>query len=229
MTNKRNPAQSTTEGYQRQDGLMPHRTPELLSRNGSGSGFWSTPWWLYRWLDEMFGFTLDAAAHEGNHKHERYCSADPDDTNSLGDGLELGWAGETVFCQPPYDKLKSTKNQVGWAEKCKLEFDNDPYHTDIVMLIPARPNCRYFYKYLVDAEVYYFDCKMAFLSPVDNLPKRQNTAGSMLVVFSRDSWKMELAQFGAVHPTMHSISVEKIEEWWKLNSENYLEESDDNI
>ena len=219
--NQRNPKQESTEGYDRDDGFMPGRTPELLSRNKTGSDSWSTSWRDYHFLNWMFDFTIDVAAHAGNHKHKRYFSADPDDPDSLGNGLKESWAGETVFCQPPYADLKSTRNQIGWAEKCATEYEKDGYNTTVVMLIPCRPYRRYFINYLANAEVYFFDRILSFLSPVDNLHRRENTVGSRLVVFSRDSYRAELAQFGTQHPTFQSISVDAIREWWLENQGDY--------
>lgn len=56
---------------------------------------WATPQAFFDALDAEFHFTLDPCASPGNAKCGKfYTIAD--------NGLEQDWAGETVFCNPPY-------------------------------------------------------------------------------------------------------------------------------
>lgn len=71
-----------------------------------------------RWDDRFGGFTLDAAADSGNTKCDRW----------LSDGLGSSWAGERVWCNPPYSGLDS------WVTKAWAEW---PGTRGIVMLLPA--------------------------------------------------------------------------------------------
>ena len=51
------------------------------------------------------------------------------------DGLAQSWAGETVFCNPPYSrKTKSNAGQIAWVEKCYKEAQGGII---VVMLISA--------------------------------------------------------------------------------------------
>lgn len=71
-------------------------------------------------LEERFGFTIDVAASERNRKVERFYSIDED-------GLAQSWAGERVWCNPPYSNIGE------WVEKAWGEQDAEL----IAMLLPA--------------------------------------------------------------------------------------------
>lgn len=76
---------------------------------------------LFDPLHERFGFTLDVAAAPHNAKCPRYFTRHDD-------GLEQSWAGEVVWCNPPYSNL------AGWLAKAWQEY---PTTRGIVMLLPA--------------------------------------------------------------------------------------------
>ena len=72
--------------------------------------------------NERFGpFTLDVAAAAHNTKCERYFTR-------ADDGLTQSWAGEMVWCNPPYSNL------YDWLAKAWAEFEGT---RGIVMLLPA--------------------------------------------------------------------------------------------
>ena len=67
---------------------------------------WATPQAFFDALDAEFHFTLDPCASPGNAKCGKfYTIAD--------NGLEQDWAGETVFCNPPYGRAI-----YDWVFKC---------------------------------------------------------------------------------------------------------------
>jgi phage N-6-adenine-methyltransferase len=76
-----------------------------------------------RSLESRFGepFTLDVAAAPHNAKAPRYFTR-------ADDGLQQSWAGERVWCNPPYSNL------YAWVAKAWSEFENT---RGIVMLLPA--------------------------------------------------------------------------------------------
>lgn len=60
-----------------------------------------TPDELWLPLHDEFRFTLDAAARPWNSKTPRHCT----------DGLSESWAGERVWCNPPFSDVRP------WVEK----------------------------------------------------------------------------------------------------------------
>lgn len=70
-------------------------------------------------LHERFGFTVDVAALPHNAKLPRYFTPEQD-------GLEQSWAGERVWCNPPYSAIEPWV-QKAWTSHAEL----------VVMLIPA--------------------------------------------------------------------------------------------
>lgn len=94
----------------------------------------ATPPELFNPLHERFRFTLDVAALPHNTKCERYFT--PDD-----DGLEQSWAGERVWCNPPYSDIKSWVTKA-WAESVMANL--------IVMLLPANRTEQRWWQELVE-------------------------------------------------------------------------------
>jgi phage N-6-adenine-methyltransferase len=72
-------------------------------------------------LATRFRFTLDAAATPQNARCPKYFTA-------ADDGLAQSWAGETVWCNPPYSRLRP------WAAKAWAEHATA---RGIVLLLPA--------------------------------------------------------------------------------------------
>lgn len=100
----------------------------------SSTDEWATPQWLFDKLNDEFHFTLDPCALPINAKCAKFYT--PED-----DGLKQDWAGEIVFCNPPYGKAIAN-----WVRKCSEESKKP--NTTIVMLIPARTDTRYFHDYI---------------------------------------------------------------------------------
>lgn len=71
-------------------------------------------------LQERFGFTVDVAASEANAKLPRYFTREHN-------GLLHPWAGERVYCNPPFSRIKP------WTDKAWQETEAEL----IVMLLPA--------------------------------------------------------------------------------------------
>lgn len=73
----------------------------------------------YEPLHARFGFTVDVAAAEHNAKCARYYTREDD-------GLTQSWAGEVVWCNPPYSEIGP------WVQKAWQETT-----ATVVMLVPA--------------------------------------------------------------------------------------------
>jgi phage N-6-adenine-methyltransferase len=71
-------------------------------------------------LQRRFAFTLDAAAASHNAKLPRFHSVE-------ACGLKASWAGERVYCNPPYSDIRP------WVQKAWAETGAEL----VVMLLPA--------------------------------------------------------------------------------------------
>lgn len=72
-------------------------------------------------LHARFGFTIDAAASQANTKLPRFYTIEDD-------GLGQSWAGERVWCNPPYSDIRPWLAKA-WAEVERADL--------IVFLLPA--------------------------------------------------------------------------------------------
>lgn len=103
----------------------------------TGKDDWGTPQDLFDTLNKEFNFTLDPCADDSNHKCDKYYTAEQD-------GLAQSWAGETVFCNPPYSKRGG---QAKWIEKCYTEAEKNKII--VVALLPARTDTKAFHNYIL--------------------------------------------------------------------------------
>lgn len=90
-------------------------------------------------LNKRFNFTVDVAASDANKKCSRYWTIDQD-------GLSQSWAGERVWCNPPYSNIP------GWVAKAWSESDSAEL---IVMLVPANRTEQRWWQDLIEP---YRDC-----------------------------------------------------------------------
>lgn len=102
-----------------------------------------------------FGFTLDVAAAPHNAKTERFFTRDDD-------GLKQSWAGERVWCNPPYSNIRD------WVSKAWVEWFADDPADLIVMLLPANRVEQSWWQDLVEP----FRDKPGYALSVEFLPGR---------------------------------------------------------
>jgi len=147
------------------------------------SARWGTPPALYEALDREFRFTLDVAADSGNAKHVRYLTKDTD-------AFAVSWAGEHVFCNPPYGR------EIGrWMRKALEEArDNGAL---VVVLVPARTGTAWFHESVVPhAEVRFLRGRLSFT--LGGISQRKRAPFDSMVViyrpFSRDAGRVEPQQ-----------------------------------
>lgn len=115
----------------------------------SGAVVWRTPAPLYEALDREFGFTIDAAADDGNAMCDRFLDAERD-------ALSMSWAGEVVFCNPPYGRELSK-----WIEKGFEEASENG--ATVVMLVPARTGNSWFHRWCMPhAEIRFIQGRLNF-------------------------------------------------------------------
>lgn len=110
-----------------------------------------TPPDLWAELNGRFGFTVDVAATPANAKCHRYWTAETD-------GLAQPWAGEYVWCNPPFSNIAPWVRKA-WSEAGALL---------IVMIIPANRTERWWWQQEIEP---YRDGNGAWLT-VEFLPGR---------------------------------------------------------
>ncbi len=130
---------------------------KLAACFSSQSPNWATPWSLYRGLDEEFHFTLDPCGlgDEGGLFGRR-------------DGLARSWAGQRVFCNPPYGP--EIEEWLRWAQEADVA----------VYLLPARTDTRWFHSIVLPraAEVRFIKGRLKFGGSKNSAP-----FPSMLAIF----------------------------------------------
>jgi phage N-6-adenine-methyltransferase len=94
--------------------------PETIPEPDESSDERYTPSSLFLPLHWEFGFTLDVCATAGSAKCRTYF-------DKRTDGLKQSWAGERVWCNPPFSNIEA------WLEKA---WDYNPGAL-IVMLLPS--------------------------------------------------------------------------------------------
>lgn len=114
---------------------------------------WATPPEFFEELDKEYGFTLDGASSGENALVDNYMtSAD----------IFVTWAGERVFCNPPWSHIPPFVELAATADLA-------------VLLVPARTNCGWFHRALeLGAVPRFWKGKLKFVgakhtSPVDCL------------------------------------------------------------
>lgn len=106
---------------------------------------WRTPPEFFRRLHEEFQFTLDGASDGTNGLLPRAAVA----TSPLADS----WAGERVFCNPPWSNIAPFIELAAGADLA-------------VLLVPARTNSRWFNRAIeLGTKVRYFMPRVRFINP----------------------------------------------------------------
>jgi phage N-6-adenine-methyltransferase len=134
----------------------------------SQSTVWRTPEALYRALDQEFSFTLDAAADDGNAVCDKFF-------DYATDALQQSWAGERVFCNPPYGKELES-----WVRKAMLESQDAG--ALVVMVLPARTGNIWFHRYVLPhAEVRFIRGRLSY--QLGGAGKARAPFDSMVVIY----------------------------------------------
>ena len=122
----------------------------------SASTEWATPQDFFDALDAEFHFTLDPCSTHANAKCAKHYTVEED-------GLAQPWAGETVWCNPPYGKT------IGdWVRKCREEADGG---ATVALLIPTRTDTAYFHDYVLGrAELRFVRGRLKFGNSKNSAP-----------------------------------------------------------
>lgn len=125
---------------------------------------WRTPQALFDAWNLLYRFTLDGASEPGNGLLPKASSAE----------APLPWAGERVFCNPPWSNIRPFVEQAPSADLA-------------VLLVPARTNCKWFHRALeLGAEPVYFAGKPKFQGA-----KHTSPVDCVLLVFSPPSMQAD--------------------------------------
>ena len=155
---------------------------------------WSTPQWLFDELDREFRFTVDAAADVSNRKLDRYWCLE-------SDGLVKSWAGERVWCNPPYGK--ATEYWVDKAIWSRQVADLS------VLLLPSRTDTVWFHRALDHvSELRFIRGRVHFEQPPD-MPKPPHSLGSRPVFASV---LLIFCPGGTPGPTISSMTTPRLRE-----------------
>ncbi len=125
-----------------------------------------TPDDFYNKLNEEFGFTIDAAATAQNAKCARFITPEQD-------ALAAHWGapGETVWCNPPYNKV---------ADWMKQGYESSVANSCIVvMLVPSRTDTKWFREFASRGIIRFVVGRLKFKNTESSAP-----FPSMLVIFN---------------------------------------------
>lgn len=99
---------------------------------------WTTPDWLFRYLNSRFHFALDAAATKENAKCKRFYDEQSNGLESPWDSF--GW----TFCNPPYSEVGE------WVHKAFEEFL--VYSRRSLLLVPVRSDQTWWHEIVINPE-----------------------------------------------------------------------------
>ena len=117
---------------------------------------WETPQDFFDKLNEEFDFTLDPCCSEQTAKCKKYFTPSED-------GLRQSWAGETVYCNPPYGRAIAK-----WVRKAYEECQQG---ATVVMLLPSRTDTKWFHHYIYGkAEILFVEGRLRFGGSTQNAP-----------------------------------------------------------
>lgn len=93
-------------------GFAPTNHPQQVGKRGASDTVDEriTPQWLFDELNEVYHFTLDAAANETNAKCGEFFTLQRS-------GLDRRWDGHRVWCNPPYSDI------AAWVGKAASETE----------------------------------------------------------------------------------------------------------
>lgn len=141
---------------------------------------WTTPRILFDKLNQEFNFKWDLAASKENTLCKNFYTKE-------NNGLEKDWNG-ICWLNPPYGD-KSSK-MVDWIKKSYAETQKNKDLT-VVMLIPARTNCKWFADYIMKAaEIRFIIGRPKFGNCLHGLPQPL-----ILVIFKQTNQETKYSPF----------------------------------
>lgn len=147
-----------------------------MKMNVKGNDNFQTPDHLFKQLNNIFCFTLDAACTTKN------CKCVLGFYHDLGDNaLNSDWSDQRVFCNPPFSQ------KAAFIEKAYNEVINGDCPI-CVMILPS--NCqdsKAFQKYIKKNFFYEtISGRVAFIDPETGQAMKGNNSGTTIVYFKKD-------------------------------------------
>lgn len=133
-------------------------TPRRGALLPSATCEWATPGWLFRELNDEFGFTVDVAATPQNTQCKRFFAREQN-------GLIQPWRGERVWCNPPYDVAALT----AFTSKAFAETQAAP-DTLAVLLVPCKTDQKWFHSVAIRCEVRFIRGRVVFGGAKNSAP-----------------------------------------------------------
>lgn len=121
---------------------------------------WATPLYIMGIITELFGpRDLDVCAVSGNNKCD--CFISPRE-----DAFKITWPKKNAFCNPPYGRGLTPS----WVKLCAEKAWSEEI-LDIVCLLPARTDTKYWHRYCMHAQtIVFFEGRVRFLGGVHTAP-----------------------------------------------------------
>ena len=120
----------------------------------SATDQWETPDWLFRKLDQVYGFDLDVCALPENAKCQQFYGPEQN-------GLEQDWKG-VCWMNPPYGRAIKD-----WMRKA---YESANHGATVVCLVPARTDTAWWHDYAVKGEITFLRGRLKFGDAKSNAP-----------------------------------------------------------
>jgi phage N-6-adenine-methyltransferase len=138
----------------------------------SGKDNWITPPHIIKALEERYGPLFDPCPADSNLQILSTW-------DGKTDGLEMNWPQDQVcFVNPPFSNL------AAWAKKVWQQSYH--YGVEVVMLLPARTDTKYFHNFICnDAELEFFKGRIRFINPETGKPGEAAPFPTMLAHYTQ--------------------------------------------
>lgn len=171
---------------------------------------WGTPPRLFEILNKEFLFTVDVASTDKNKKL-------PKNFTKKDNGLKRSWAGERVFCNPPFSDI-GTWVAKAFSERNKADI--------IVMVLPVRTDRKYFHEMILGhAEIRFIKGRPNYI-PIEGQKITNCPFNTMAVVFRKDRVYQDKTQ-SSLKDFSFTEDPEPMDVYLKLGSIHGQEINDD--
>jgi len=133
---------------------------------------WATPQKFFDRLNEAFDFKLDPCCVKETAKCKIYYT--PKENGLIQDWYKIG----NSFVNPPF-----SRELCLWVKKC---YEESQKGITVVLLIPARPDTKYWHDYIFKGKILFVKGRLKFVDAERNTPVNKQTSAffpSAVVVF----------------------------------------------